>query len=88
MSKNKLYDLVLSGHSDNNLNFNDLCRLVLAIGFLAKPRKGTSHQIFIRPDIPEIINLQPRGHNAKPYQVKQVRDLIIRYNLSLSGHAD
>jgi hypothetical protein len=34
-----------------------------------------------RPDIAEILNLQPRGSCAKPYQVKQVRAVIIRYKL-------
>ncbi len=33
--------------------------------------------------IEEILNLQPKAANAKPYQVKQVRDLILRYRLSL-----
>jgi nitrogen regulatory protein PII-like uncharacterized protein len=27
----------------------------------------------------EILNLQPRGSLAKPYQVKQVREAIVRY---------
>ncbi len=29
----------------------------------------------------EILNLQPKGAQAKPYQVKQVRNLILRYRL-------
>ena len=28
----------------------------------------------------EILNLQPRGSLAKPYQVKQVRAVIVRYS--------
>lgn len=31
----------------------------------------------------EIINLQPKGFNAKPYQVKQVRYLIQKYGIRL-----
>ncbi len=31
--------------------------------------------------IEEILNLQPKGANAKPYQVKQVRNLILKYKL-------
>jgi hypothetical protein len=30
----------------------------------------------------EIINLQPKGSKAKPYQVKQVRNLILKYKLA------
>jgi hypothetical protein len=40
-----------------------------------------SHHIFTRADIAEIINLQPKGAQAKAYQVKQVRALILRYQL-------
>jgi hypothetical protein len=29
----------------------------------------------------EILNLQPIGHNAKAYQVKQVRKVILQYKL-------
>jgi hypothetical protein len=41
-----------------------------------------SHHIFYREDIEEILNLQPSGGNAKPYQVKQVRNVIIKYRLA------
>jgi len=30
----------------------------------------------------EIINLQPVGSKAKAYQVKQVRNLIVKYKLA------
>jgi hypothetical protein len=33
----------------------------------------------------EIVNLQPRGGMAKPYQVKQVRELITRYQLGVDA---
>lgn len=32
-------------------------------------------------DVEEIINLQPNGNKAKPYQVKQVRHIILKYQL-------
>ncbi len=36
-------------------------------------------------EIEEIINIQPQSNNkAKPYQVKQVRNLILKYKLSPS----
>jgi hypothetical protein len=40
------------------------------------------HYVFSRPDIPEILNLQPCGSMAKPYQVKQVRNVIVRHKLA------
>ena len=36
----------------------------------------------IREDVEEILNLQPRSSMAKPYQVRQVRSVIVRYKLA------
>ena len=36
---------------------------------------------FWKEDVEEILNLQPKEGKAKPYQVKQVRLLLIRYKL-------
>ena len=44
------------------------------------------HYIFTHKEVKEIINIQPKGAMAKPYQVKQVRDLIIRYQLGDISH--
>lgn len=41
-----------------------------------------SHHIFIKESIAEILNLQPKGSKAKPYQVQQVRKLVLRYRLA------
>jgi hypothetical protein len=40
-----------------------------------------SHHIFTKSGIEEILNLQPKGSHSKPYQVKQVRQVILRYKL-------
>ena len=45
-------------------------------------RTKGSHHIFTRDGIPEILNLQPKGSEAKPYQVKQVRNVILKYRLA------
>ena len=42
-------------------------------------RQRGSHRIFYKDGIDEIINLQPNGNKAKPYQVRQVRKLILKY---------
>jgi len=47
-----------------------------------KSRIKGSHHIFYKEGVEEIINLQPDGNKAKPYQVKQVRNLILKYKLS------
>jgi predicted RNA binding protein YcfA (HicA-like mRNA interferase family) len=57
-----------------------LRRLLVDLGF--RERIRGSHHIFTRDGVNEIVNLQPKGAQAKPYQVKQVRDIIIRYGLA------
>jgi hypothetical protein len=44
-----------------------------------------SHHIFARQDVREFVNLQDVGGKAKPYQVKQLLDLVERYNLPIGG---
>lgn len=74
---------LLGGQSDKNISFSDLCRYVERLGFVQRPDgSGGSHKVYDREGIPEIINLQPTGSLAKPYQVKQVRRLIERHDLS------
>ena len=70
---------VLRGTSDKNVVFADLCWLLERLGFDVRI-KG-SHHIFTHDDLEEIINIQPKGKQAKPYQVKQVRQLILKHRL-------
>jgi len=70
---------VLRGTSDANLAFDDLCQLLRDFGFDERVRG--SHHIFTKEGVEEILNLQPRGGKAKPYQVKQVRRLVLEYKL-------
>jgi len=71
---------VLSGTRDANIRFGDLRRVLVHLGFAVRIKGG--HHIFMHEDVPEILNLQPRGGKAKPYQVKQVRDTIVRNRLA------
>jgi hypothetical protein len=41
-----------------------------------------SHHIFFKTGVEEILNLQPKGASAKTYQVKQVRNVILKYKLT------
>ncbi|MGV3599582.1 MAG: type II toxin-antitoxin system HicA family toxin [Dyadobacter fermentans] len=50
------------------------------LGFTEKTGAG-SHTIFYKENISEIVNIQPLGSKAKPYQVKQVRGIILKYKL-------
>ena len=76
----KILEGVLRGTADTNVNFDDLRTLLRHLQFEERIRGG--HHIFTRDGIPEILNLQPRGNQAKPYQVKQVRGLILDHQLA------
>lgn len=84
MSKvSKIEIQILSCKSDSNIEFNDLRRLLANYGF--EERIKGSHHIFAKDGVEEIINIQPIGSKAKPYQVKQARNLILKYKLGASN---
>ncbi|MDJ0650028.1 MAG: type II toxin-antitoxin system HicA family toxin [Xenococcaceae cyanobacterium MO_188.B19] len=75
----KLLQKILTGTSDNNINFSELRQLLKKLEF-AERVKG-DHYIFTRDNVEEIINIQPKSGKAKSYQVKQIRNLIVKYRL-------
>ncbi len=77
----KLYQHILMRRGDQNVTFSSLCRLLEKMGFDCRV-KG-DHHIFWKDGVDEIINLQPLGAKAKAYQVKQVRELILKYGLDM-----
>jgi len=78
MSKfEKTLSSILRGTSDSNIPFADLCYLLKGLGF--EERIRGSHHIFYKYGVEEIINLQPKGSKSKAYQVKQVRNIILKY---------
>ncbi len=79
MGRKKLLRKLLSGVSDADINFNELCNLLKSFGF--DIRVNGSHHIFRREGVEEKLNLQNTGGRAKPYQVKQVRNVILKYKL-------
>jgi len=82
MSKlDKILLRILTGRSDNNISFSELCYVLDKYGF-QKRIKG-DHHIYSHKNIIEIINIQPVGSEAKPYQVKQVRNIILKYKLEV-----
>ncbi len=65
-----------------NVRFADAQRLAEALGFELDRVRG-SHHIYRHPGIGERINLQARGGQAKPYQLRQLLDLVERHALRL-----
>ncbi len=75
----KILIRIVRGMSDQNIPFTDLCNLLHYLGF--EERIKGSHHIFTKEGVDEILNVQPKGNKSKPYQVKQVRQLILKYKL-------
>lgn len=70
---------LLTGTSDANFAFDDLRHILLRLGFVERVRG--SHHTFRRAGVEHHLVLQPDGKDAKPYQVRQVRNAIIEHQL-------
>jgi hypothetical protein len=80
MSKHdKLLLQILQGRADANVPFDDLRRLLLHLGF--EERIRGSHHMFRKSGVEEKINLQRDDGKAKVYQVRQVRNILLKYKL-------
>ena len=77
----KLFQTVMSGTQDRNIKFSDLQKILEVLGFQFRI-KG-DHFIYWKSGVDEIINIQPNGNKAKPYQVKQIRNIILKYELGV-----
>ena len=73
----KTYDRILSGRADYNIEFADLVAMLTARGFALRAGRG-SHIVATKPGIAERLTLQPDGSKAKGYQVRQVRNLLLK----------
>jgi predicted RNA binding protein YcfA (HicA-like mRNA interferase family) len=63
-------------HNPNNVRFEDLLALLLALGFV-EVRQAGSHKQFKHPQHPEVhVTLQNSKGKAKPYQVRQALEAI------------
>jgi hypothetical protein len=79
LSASKTLRQILSGRADATIRFDDLCVLLESLHF--EKRVNGSHHLFRKPGVEERLNLQRDGNHAKPYQVKQVRSVLLRYKL-------
>lgn len=87
MSKAKKIIAKNSGRSNDaseaNIQFDDFCFALERVGSNARAGKG-SHTIFFRDGVDEIVNIQPaNGGKAKAYQVKQFREIMLKYQLEI-----
>ncbi len=80
MREKKLLQKILAG--SRNTSFSDFVLLIRAFGFTLARTSG-SHHIYTHPEVDELINVQSVGGKAKPYQIRQLLDLVEKYNLEL-----
>lgn len=69
----KILAKVKGGRSDANITFDDMCHLLINLGFTARQRGG-SHIIFQQGR--DFVNLQNFHGKIKAYQVRQVREIL------------
>lgn len=77
----KIFFAIMNGRQDSNIKFSDLQKILESLGF--ENRIRGDHFIYWKEGIEEIINIQPDGNKAKAYQVKQVRNLILKYEMEV-----
>lgn len=75
----KLYAQLLASPSPA-LSFRDFITLIEAFGF-AHTRTRGSHRSYVHPRCPRPLVVQPKGKDAKLYQVRQFLDMIEEYGL-------
>jgi predicted RNA binding protein YcfA (HicA-like mRNA interferase family) len=78
----KTMDRVLYGQG--SISFRDLQHLLLALGF-RHARTSGSHHIYVHPRVSRPLSIQPVGKDAKRYQIRQLRDIIVEFGLKLEG---
>ncbi len=84
MRPNKLLRPLQSG-AVHNVAFSDFVQLIEAAGFELERTRG-SHQIFIHPQINQLLNLQPApGGDAKPFQIREFLSYFEDYDLRLDA---
>ncbi len=64
------------------ITFRDFERALTALGFRLDRTAG-SHRIYLHPRVSRPISVQPLGKDAKPYQIRQLRDMIREFELTL-----
>jgi predicted RNA binding protein YcfA (HicA-like mRNA interferase family) len=76
----RVLERVMQGQG--TIAFRDFERLLVALGF-KHDRTSGSHRIYVHPGASRPLSVQPRGKDAKPYQVRQLRALIEEFGLKL-----
>ncbi len=79
----KLYPQLLQS-TRRTVSFRDFVALIRAFGFAEERQKG-SHRCFSHLDCQRLLVIQPKGKDAKSYQVRQFLDMVEENGLKLDG---
>ena len=66
------------------LSFREFEKLLRAFGFEHDRTKG-SHMIWVHPNVPRPLPVQPTGKDAKPYQVREFLELVEEHGLYIGA---
>ncbi len=79
----KLYDQLLQS-TNRTVSFRGFVALIEGFGFRPIRTKG-SHQSFAHDACPKLLVIQPKGKDAKCYQVREFLDLVEAFGLQSEG---
>lgn len=65
-------------NNPSDVRFDDICKVAELIGFRLRGQAG-SHRTFAREGEPVLLNFQDVKGKAKPYQVRQLLDMVDKY---------
>ncbi len=77
----KLYDRVVA-NPGQTIPYRDFIALIEAVGFRLARTRG-SHRSYVHTSCPKLLVVQPKGKDAKRYQVREFLDIIAEYGLGL-----
>jgi predicted RNA binding protein YcfA (HicA-like mRNA interferase family) len=77
----RLYALLLQS-TDRSVDFRDFLAMIQAFGFVFTRSRG-SHQSYTHPACPALLVVQPRGKDAKRYQIREFLGIVEEYGLKL-----
>jgi predicted RNA binding protein YcfA (HicA-like mRNA interferase family) len=83
MAKPSELHAALQTNPSQIIAFRDFERLLVAYGFVLKRIRG-SHRAYKHPVVPELLTIQPRGKDARPYQVRRFLDMTERFGLEVN----
>ena len=77
----KLYAVLLQS-TDRSVDFRDFIAMIAAFGFANVRTKG-SHQSYVHPACNALLVVQPKGKDAKRYQVREFLGIVEENGLNL-----